>query len=348
MTKELSVLAIVEATAARRKARRAFMKTAATGVAAVGGLSLLAACGDDDDNMSVPFPTPTPTPAAVSTDVAVLNFALNLEYLEAQFYSYAANGTGLAANLLTGVGTQGAVTGGRKVNFTDPIVAAYAKEIAGDELAHVTFLRTQLGTAAISQPAIDIDVTATSAFSNAARAAGLIGAGEAFDVYANDNNFLLGAYIFEDVGVTAYKGRDAADQQDVSGSRSRYPCGRGVSCRARPDRAVSQGRRNAGIADVGRCDFECTRQPRWHDRSGPGYLADHGQRCAGIEHRTARCERDRVLAHRRAGSQHCVPHQRARDGRRLLPQRDEQPERRSAVQRRQLSRFQHHAFSKGE
>jgi len=179
----------------RRNDRRDFFKSA-FGAAAVAGIAGGAAIG---------LASRAEAQAAPS-DADVLNFALNLEYLEAQFYSYAANGTGLAANLLTGVGTQGAVTGGRKVNFTDPIVAAYAKEIAGDELAHVTFLRTQLGTAAISQPAIDIDVTATSAFSNAARAAGLIGAGEAFDVYANDNNFLLGAYIFEDVGVTAYKG----------------------------------------------------------------------------------------------------------------------------------------------
>ncbi|WP_230631711.1 ferritin-like domain-containing protein [Sphingomonas sp. Leaf37] len=213
MTHETSILEIIEKTTARRNARRAFMKTAVGGVAAVGGLSMLAACGDDDA-MSTPFPTPTPTPAAVSTDVAVLNFALNLEYLEAQFYSYAAFGMGLPAASLTGTGTQGAVVTGsgagfpRAVDFTgDPLIGQYAREIAYDEIAHVNFLRTALGSAAVAQPAINISGTADGAFSAAARAAGVItGATATFDPYLNPTNFLLGAYIFEDVGVTAYKG----------------------------------------------------------------------------------------------------------------------------------------------
>jgi hypothetical protein len=140
------------------------------------------------------------------SDADVLNFALNLEYLEANFYSYAVFGTPIALGSTGGVGTFGAATGGRAVVFSDPLVAQYAKEIAQDEVAHVNFLRTALGASAVAQPAIDVGVAPNGAFSSAARAAGLIGDGASFDPYANDLNFLLAAYIFEDVGVTAYKG----------------------------------------------------------------------------------------------------------------------------------------------
>jgi hypothetical protein len=207
---------LIEATEARRAERRSFLRATASVAAITAGGSLLASCSGSSNSSPSPTPPPTstpappppppPPPASSNIDPDIFNFALNLEYLEAQFYVFAVSGQGLPANLLTGTGTQGAVTGGRQVTFTDPVVRAYAREIAADEEAHVAFLRRTLGAAAVAQPAIDIGVTPTSAFSNAARAAGLIGAGASFDPYANDENFLLGAFIFEDVGVTAYKG----------------------------------------------------------------------------------------------------------------------------------------------
>ncbi len=193
----------------RRAERRRFIKMASAGIAAAGGLSALAACGENTPQDPA-SPTPSPSASATTTanDVAVLNFALNLEYLEANYYNIGVQGAGINSTLVTGTGTQGTVTGGRQVAFTDTSVASYIREIASDELAHVQFLRNQLGSAAVAQPAINIDGTnaKTGAFALAAQAAGVANADGTFDPYLNDDTFLLGAALLTDVGVTAYKG----------------------------------------------------------------------------------------------------------------------------------------------
>ena len=196
------VMEAFDARAERRNERREFFKTALN----VGGFVIAGAAASGIVASSAEAQT-----AITPNDV--LNFALNLEYLEAQFYSYAAFGTGLQDSLLTGTrGTRGQVQTGtgvgmaRQVPFADPIVAAYAREIAADEIAHVSFLRSVLGTDAVSQPTINISAAPGGAFAAAAASAGIAN----FDPYGSDLGFLYGAFLFEDVGVTAYKGAASA------------------------------------------------------------------------------------------------------------------------------------------
>lgn len=169
--------------------RRKFL----AGAGMTAAVAATAGCGGSSHSTTM---NPPPTTPAV-TDADILNFALNLEYLEAEFYLRAVTGSGLST---ADVGSSaGDVTGGMAVSFKTPAIQQYAQEIANHEQAHVRFLRKALGSAAVSRPAIDL----TSSFNAAAMAAGI---GSAFNPFADENSFLVGAFVFEDVGVTAYHG----------------------------------------------------------------------------------------------------------------------------------------------
>lgn len=127
------------------------------------------------------------------TDVDIINFALNLEYLEAEFYTVATSGMTIdqMGVGITGSGTAGATTGGAKVNFGTNSVntGAIANQIAADERAHVQFIRTALtgaGATPVARPAINLNA---------------LGIG-----FGGVTDFLQLARAFEDVGVTAYAG----------------------------------------------------------------------------------------------------------------------------------------------
>jgi Ferritin-like domain len=78
-----------------------------------------------------------------------------------------------------------------------------AAAISADELAHVKALRATLGFAAAQSPALNISAaTFNTLFQTAMYANGVPDGAETFDPYANELNWALGAFIFEDVGVT--------------------------------------------------------------------------------------------------------------------------------------------------
>jgi hypothetical protein len=173
--------------------RRRLLRNVGLGAAALGGA--LAMGGKAAQAQSAP------------SVADVLNFALNLEYLEAEFYLRATTGHGLTQAERAGSdgSHSGLVWGGSKVPFVTPRLGEIAHDIATDEHAHVLFLRAalaSLGAPYVACPTIDL----MDSFTTLARAAGFVGPSETFDPFADENSFLVGAYIFEDVGVSAYSG----------------------------------------------------------------------------------------------------------------------------------------------
>lgn len=168
-----------ETTNRRSMIKKLAMATAAVGAAStVGGKAAVAATSS-------------------TTAIDVVQFALNLEYVEAEFYTIATTGKTLAQ---TGIDVSGAGRSGPTttkygmVDFSDNTIltGGVAMDIAADERAHVKLLRSALmsyGVTPIAKPEINLDVLDSSGAS-----------------LQNMRTFLVLARIFEDVGVSAYAG----------------------------------------------------------------------------------------------------------------------------------------------
>ncbi len=108
--------------------RASFLKKAGIGAGAVvGGGAFLGAIPSLALGAGVP-----------ASDVAILNFALTLEYLESAFYMEA-------------------VAKGKFNGDTD----TFARTVSSHELAHVNFLKKALGSKAVKQPTFDFKGTTT-------------------------------------------------------------------------------------------------------------------------------------------------------------------------------------------
>ena len=121
----------------------------------------------------------------------ILNFALKLEYLEAEFYNI---GTGITALPSEYAGTNQVFTAAGA-----PPKAVF-DEIAKHENAHVALLKAALGSAAVSKPNFDF-----TAGKGAKDANGKYN-GMFANVFSAPATFLALAQAFEDTGVRAYKG----------------------------------------------------------------------------------------------------------------------------------------------
>lgn len=145
------------------------------------------------------FGQATPAPS----DADLLNFVLNNEYLEAEFYLRAFSGQGLPSADTTGSGAAGPVTAnGNQVNFRNPFLYFIARQLASDELAHVLALRTtipELGGTPVARPTIDLN-DAWQAFASGA------GLNRAFRPLESETDFLLAAFYFEENDVPALRG----------------------------------------------------------------------------------------------------------------------------------------------
>ncbi|MGZ8413444.1 MAG: ferritin-like domain-containing protein [Gemmatirosa sp.] len=141
---------------------------------------------------------------APTSVLAVLNFALTLEYLEAEFYNIATGTTAIPA----AYGTSASV-----LSASGAPVRAVITQIAAHETAHVNLLRTtitSLGGTPVVKPTFDF-----TAGRGATNTAGRF-TGPFADVFTNPQTFLALAQAFEDTGVRAYKGGVGALASNVA------------------------------------------------------------------------------------------------------------------------------------
>ncbi|BFG43336.1 hypothetical protein CerSpe_296110 [Prunus speciosa] len=136
----------------------------------------------------------------VANDTDQIQFALNLEFLEAEFFLHGALGKGLddiSPNLAQG-GPPPA--GARKANL-DILVAPIIEEFAYQEVGHIRAIVQRVG--GFPRPLLNLSRQNFAKLFDEAVGFALI---PQFDPYANSINYLLASYLIPYVGLTGYVG----------------------------------------------------------------------------------------------------------------------------------------------
>ncbi|KAJ3685320.1 hypothetical protein LUZ61_014484 [Rhynchospora tenuis] len=141
-----------------------------------------------------------PNPSLPPSDIDLLEFPLNLEYLEAEFFLWGSLGYGLdmvAPNLAAGGPTP---IGGKKANL-DPLTRDIILQFAYQEVGHLRAIKNTVK--GFPRPLLDISADNFAKIINNAMKLPL---NPPFDPYANGLNFLIASYIIPYVGLTGYVG----------------------------------------------------------------------------------------------------------------------------------------------
>ncbi|XP_021906758.1 desiccation-related protein PCC13-62-like [Carica papaya] len=133
-------------------------------------------------------------------DKDLLEFPLNLEYLEAEFFLYGSLGYGLdkVAPQLTLGGP--APIGAKKANL-DPITRDIIEQFAWQEVGHLRAIKSTVK--GFPRPQLDLSARSFAKVINSAFGKNLQ---PPFDPYANSINYLITSYAIPYVGLTGYVG----------------------------------------------------------------------------------------------------------------------------------------------
>ncbi|XP_057859063.2 ferritin-like catalase Nec2 isoform X2 [Cryptomeria japonica] len=134
-------------------------------------------------------------------DANIFNFALNLEYLECEFFLGGVYGKGLdrfAANLTGG----GPTPLGVRIANLDSQTRDIVQQFAFQEIGHIRIIRETVQEA-IPRPLLDLRAETWAKFFDEAVGFRL---NPPFDPYANSVNYVLAMYVVPYMGLTAYVG----------------------------------------------------------------------------------------------------------------------------------------------